>query len=357
MRISFVTASEDRESSRGMGRSPKRRCTTAGQAYDMKAKLDSKPYDYTTIGSSVQTPGFILDHAQNPSKTRTLREYCGVPGPRPFPFFDLPQEIRDLVYSHLVVYSKSEAVIRATMILKNQQKRITAKATRERLNRQRSASGARLARCRPKVNELSLYLNLLLASRRMYAEASDYFYSKNCFHISLNKLPSTAFDAPYGWDLTRIKKLQVDLQVKDAIRMDRYVDWRAFLSPFSSLQHLRIEPTFHPRYYEWAYPELSNWSTTHYVHKAFFRELLAAIPYHVSLKVGAPPDLTREKEEKDLITTRRIDNRLLYDMYTEFEYRANHGPASSVVDSGRGTMRTTRPHLRPTAMGLGPYCP
>lgn len=327
----------------------------------MNAKLDNEAHEYPVHSWELTrgvTLGHVQGHAQSPIQTTTLREYDGSSGQRPFPFFDLPQEIRDLIYSHLVVYTSSdfEAAIVATKILKTRQKQITAKASRERLNRQRSASGARPIRCRPKINEPSLHLNLLRTSRRMYAEASDYLYSKNCFHISLNKLPSTMFEAPYGWDFSRIKKLQLDLQLKDAIRMDRYVDWRSFLSYFPSLQYLRIEPTFHPRYYEWAYPELSDWNTTHYVHKAFFRELLTAIPYHIILKIGAPPNLPQDKASSVI---QRVDSWVLLNMYTELGFRVDRAgrrlPATCVVDYDQ-ERKSAPQHLRPITMALGPYC-
>ncbi|KAF2852146.1 hypothetical protein T440DRAFT_420855 [Plenodomus tracheiphilus IPT5] len=304
-----------------MGRSPKRRCIAVGQAFDITATLDQRPHEYP-IGPCARTTRIMLDHCPSPIQTTSFRGDHRIAGVTPFPLFDLPQEIRDLIYYHLVVdrTSESEPVIKATRILKAQQKRIAAKASRERLNRQRSERGGRLVRRRSRVAEPSLHLNLLLASRRLYAEASDCLYGRNWFQITLNKLPATAFDAPRGWDFSRVKKLEVELQVKDAIRMNRYVDWRTFLSAFPSLQSLRIVPVFHPRYYEWAYPELRDWDTAHYVHKAFFRELLTAIPHHISLKIGARPiDMLNEEST----TTRRINNGLLYDMYAELGSRTD----------------------------------
>jgi hypothetical protein len=136
-------------------------------------------------------------------------------------------------------------------------------------------------------------------------------YSSNWFAISLNKLPSTSFDTPYGWVPCQVKRLQVEVQIKDAIRMNKYVDWSSFFSTFESLRFLRVIITFHPRYYEWARTELYDWHTTHYVHKAFFRELLGAIPGHVDLMIGSPMDGT------ELQGTATVHRGFLRDMYAE----------------------------------------
>jgi len=143
-------------------------------------------------------------------------------------------------------------------------------------------------------------------------------YTKNWFAISLSKLPQTTFEVPQGWDTSRIKRLQVEVQLKDAIRMNRYIDWASFFSAFSSLQFLRIVPTLHPRYYEWARSEFDDWSTIPFVHKAFFRELLATIPRHVDLTIGLPIDANVQIQGKVA-----VDQKLLWDMYIELGNRTD----------------------------------
>ncbi|KAF1947704.1 hypothetical protein EJ02DRAFT_332870 [Clathrospora elynae] len=232
---------------------------------------------------------------------------------RPFPFFELPREVRDQVYSNLVVRrdSRHRPVIEATAILKNRKKRVAAQIIRDRLNRQRISSGKRPICNRSTSPDPLLHLDVLRASRRVYCEASDSLYSTNWFAISLSKLPSTVFETPYGWNLSRVKKLQLELQIKDAVRMNSYIDWAPLFASFSSLRVLRIVLTFHPRYYEWAHTELCDWQTTPYVHKAFFRELLAAIPGHVDLKIGSPMD---EADGLELQGKAMVEKKLLWDM-------------------------------------------
>jgi hypothetical protein len=239
----------------------------------------------------------------------------------PFPFFELPQEIRDQVYSSLVVRQDLglPPILDATVILKDRKKRLAAQKARLRLNQQRLSSGLRPT-CTRTIPEPILHLNLLRASSQVNNEATDCLYSNNWFAISLPKLPSTAFDVPDGWDLARIKKLQLDIQMKDAIRMNRYIDWTSFFTTFPSVQFLRIIPTFHSRYYEWAYSELCDWQSTHYVHKAFFRELLAAVPSHIDLKIGSPSAMARNMELQGNIL---IGNGLLWDMYADLGKRVD----------------------------------
>ncbi|KAF1842143.1 uncharacterized protein K460DRAFT_179570 [Cucurbitaria berberidis CBS 394.84] len=238
----------------------------------------------------------------------------------PFPFFQLPREIRDQVYSYLVVPQRSHRapVIEAATILKDRKKRVTTQTARERLNRQRVSSGIRPVCARTTISEPIVHLNLLRVSHRMYCEVSDYLYSSNRFAVSLCKLPSTAIEIPDGWDLSRVKRLQLELQLKDSPRMNSYIDWTPFFSKFSALRVLHILPTFHPRYYDWAHTELCDWRTTHYVHKAFFRELLAAIPSHVDLRLGSSLDLTDEMELQGRIPVSRT---LIVDMYAELGMR------------------------------------
>lgn len=249
-------------------------------------------------------------------------------GPRPiidspFPFFRLPQELRDQVYSYLVTRQGSHcrSVIEAISILKNRKKRTAAQAARDRLNRQRLSSGKCSISARMTTTKPLLHLELLRASRRLYDEASDCMYSNNWFAISLSKLPSCAIETPSGWELCRVKKLQVELQLKDALRMNSYVDWPTFFSSFPSLRLLRVIPTFHPRYYEWAHTELLDWQTTSYIHKAFFRELLAAVPAHVDLRM----DYSQESDAGTEVQGKAVvDKKLLLDMYSELGARKYH---------------------------------
>ena len=241
----------------------------------------------------------------------------------PFQFFELPQEIRDEVYSYLVVHQNnahSLPILDATAILKNRKKRLAARKTRERLNQQRLSDGKRPTCSRTTHTDPILHVDLLRTSQRLADEAADCMYSKNWFAISLDKLPLPTFEVPQGWDLSRVKRLQVEVQLKDAIRMNRYVDWASFFSSFSSLQFLRIIPTLHQRYYEWANPEVCDWSSTPFVHKAFFRELLAAIPGYVDLKIGFP---ISSAEDTQMQGKPGISSKFMWDMYMELGNRVD----------------------------------
>jgi hypothetical protein len=233
---------------------------------------------------------------------------------KPFPFFKLPREIRDQVYSYLVVRpSGSRPIIAAAPLLSDRKKRVAAQAKRLRLDRKRVLSGKPPVRTRHTESQPIVHLNLLQSSQRLHDETKDCLYSNNWFAITLDKLPLTTFEVPYGWDLSRITKLVVELQVKDVAHMNSYVDWTALFSSFTSLRFLHIIPTLHPRYYDWAHPELSNWTTMHFVHKAFFRELLAAIPSHTDLRLGSSPDATSEMP----LQGKSLSRSLVRDMYVE----------------------------------------
>jgi hypothetical protein len=99
--------------------------------------------------------------------------------------------------------------------------------------------------------------------------------------------------------------------------MNSYVDWSALFTPFTSLRFLHVVFTFHPRYYDWAYSELCDWTTTGYVHKAFFRDLLAAIPKHVDVKFGTTNSSVDLQPQGKI-----IDEVLVRDMH--FQLGANH---------------------------------
>ncbi|OAL49660.1 hypothetical protein IQ07DRAFT_511551 [Pyrenochaeta sp. DS3sAY3a] len=251
---------------------------------------------------------------------------------RPFPFFELPLEIRHMVYSHLVVKRSlpHESVLEAIPILKKRKKRTTAEVARHRLNQRRMAGGKRPITARKTGSEPEVDLSLLQVSQRVHDETTDHLYSNNWFAITLSKLPTLSIETPYGWNLQRVKKLQLELQLKDAPRMNSYIDWSTFFSTFSSLRFLRVVFTFHPRYIDWASPELSDWATTNYVYKAFFRELLVAVPSHAELKLGPP--LTKMKDLKAQSRT-AVSQKLLLDMYTEL------GTVENAVVNRRTAMR------------------
>jgi hypothetical protein len=255
--------------------------------------------------------------ARNPS-----RQILPPASDKPFPFFSLPREIRDQVYSSLVVRPNGgRSVIAAAPVLLDKKRRTALRAKRERLNQRRFLNGKPPIRIRQTETEPILHLDLLQASQRLHAEAKDCLYSNNWFAITLDRLPLTTFETPYGWDLSRITRLVVELQLKDAAHMNTYVDWTAFFASFTSLRFLHVIPTFHPRYHDWAYPEFTNWTTTHFIHKAFFRELLAAIPNHLEIKVGSSSDATGVTH----LQGKPIGSSLLRDMYTEL------GPGRSQV--------------------------
>jgi hypothetical protein len=248
----------------------------------------------------------------------------------PFPFFNFPREIRDQVYSYLVVQpSGSRPIIAAGPLLRDRKRRVAAQAKRERLNRKRLLTGRPLSRIRQPDPEPLLHLQLLQVSQRLCNEARDCLYSSNWFAITLDKLPMTTFEAPFGWNLSRITRLQIEVQLKDAAHMNSYVDWMALLSAFSSLRFLHIAPTFHPRYYDWAFSELSDWTAVHFVHKAFFRELLAAIPSHVDVKFGTS---AQARDDMQLQGT-PLSETVVQEMYAELGFR-----------------RSSQPHVRPASI-------
>ncbi|KAF1920718.1 hypothetical protein BDU57DRAFT_553051 [Ampelomyces quisqualis] len=236
----------------------------------------------------------------------------------PFPFLDLPRELRDQVCSHLVVQPNSgRSIIAAGPILRGRKRRVAAEIKRYRVNQRRISDGKPAIHVRQVDLEPLIHLDLLQASRRLYDEAKDALYSSNWFAITLEKLPLTVFQTPFGWDLSRITKLQVEMQLKDAAHMNSYVDWAAFFPAFTSLRSLHIVPTFFPRYFEWANTELSDWATTHYIHKAFFRELLATLPCQIDVKFGRSADSVDDMHLQGKV----INETLIKDMHAELGVR------------------------------------
>ncbi|KAF2712651.1 hypothetical protein K504DRAFT_401733 [Pleomassaria siparia CBS 279.74] len=237
----------------------------------------------------------------------------------PFRFFNLPREVRDHVYSYLVVRrGRRTPIIEAKTILKNQKKRVTAERTRIRLNQKRAQSGRRSITPREAATEPIVHLHVLQASKALQYEVSEYLYENNWFAISIDNFPMTTIDAPLGWDYSRMTRLQLELQLKDAQRMNSYIDWMTFFAAFPSVRFLRIIPTFHPRYYDWAQAELHDWNTAHFVFRAFFRELLANIPKRINLKLG--PSL-RPKDDMQLEGKVAVGRGLLMQMYMELGTR------------------------------------
>jgi hypothetical protein len=276
---------------------------------------------------------------QHRPKPQTIRRLPKVPlrqipqhaTDKPFPFFSLPREIRDQVYSSLVVRpSNDHPTIAAAPILIDRKRRTASRAKRERANQKRLSNGRPPVRVRQAETEPIVHLNLLQASHQLYTEAKDYLYSNNWYAITLDRLALTTFETPYGWDLSRITRLEVELQLKDATHMNSYVDWAAFFASFTSLRFLRIIPTFHPRYHDWARPEFVAWTTTHFVHKAFFRELLATTPSHLDVKFGPSPDATSVAH----LQGKAISSSLLMDMYTDL---GPNRPRFDAIAVGRST--------------------
>lgn len=143
----------------------------------------------------------------------------------PFPFFSLPREVRDHVYSYLVVHrGRRTPIVEAKLILREQKKRATAQRTRERLNFKRAQSGRRPIAPRETTTEPIIHLDVFQASKLLHYEASDCFYQHNWFAISIDNLPSTTIETPLGWDYGRITKMQLELQLKDTQRMNSYID-------------------------------------------------------------------------------------------------------------------------------------
>ncbi|KAF2819030.1 hypothetical protein CC86DRAFT_398956 [Ophiobolus disseminans] len=249
-------------------------------------------------------------------RERTLaRQLPGAASDKPFPFFELPREIRDQVYASLVIRQPGtkHSIIAAAPLLEHRKKRFAVQANRERENQRRLLAGKRPVQARLVEPEPIVDLNLLQASQQLNFEAKDCLYTHNWFALVLNRLPLTTFETPYGWDLSRITRLQVEVQIKDAAHMNSYVDWTAFFTSFPSLRFLRVIPTFHPRYHDWVLPELSEWSETHYVHKAFFRELLATVPSHLNLELGIQSDTADDLH----LQAKPISGTLIKDMYAE----------------------------------------
>ncbi|KAJ4350157.1 uncharacterized protein N0V89_008778 [Didymosphaeria variabile] len=155
-------------------------------------------------------------------------------------------------------------------------------------------------------------------AQSLYYEAKDQFYHCNYFAMSLDNFPATTLEMPTGWDCSRIKKMHLELQLKDAQRMNSYIDWTSLFAQFPSLVHLRIVPSFHPRYYEWARLELEDWKRAHFIFRAFFRELLASIPEQLTWKLGQSMD---PQEHMQLEGRAPVAKKVLWDMYSELGTR------------------------------------
>jgi hypothetical protein len=224
-------------------------------------------------------------------------------------------------------------ILESKSILRGQKKRATAARTRERLNQKRALSGRRPVAPRESATDPIIDVHILRASRQLHHEATNLFYQKNWFAISLDTFPIAAIESPSGWDHARIAKMQLELQLKDAQRMNSYVDWASFLASFPSLRSLRIIPSFHPRYYDWAHTELASWETAHYIFRAFFRELLVSVPEAVELKLG--PSLDPE-ENMHLEGRCHVSRALLRCMYEELgtrrDCRGRYLPVDRVVE-------------------------
>lgn len=229
-----------------------------------------------------------------------------------FPFFQLPREVRDHILSYLVVYhGRRIPILDAKTILRDQKKRAIVQRNRERLNVKRAQVGRRPVAPRETVLEPIIQSNVMQASRMLHYEATDCFYRHHHFAFTIDSLPSFTIQTPFKWDYSRIKRMQLELQLKDAQRMNSYIDWTPFFAMFPSLIYLRIIPSFHPRYYEWAQPELAEWSIAHYNYRAFFRELLASVPEHLVLKLGQSAN---SQDDMHLEGKAAVSKRVLRDM-------------------------------------------
>ncbi|KAF2678431.1 hypothetical protein K458DRAFT_138823 [Lentithecium fluviatile CBS 122367] len=264
-----------------------------------------------------------IEPAEGNKSVQPFRFPRGDSSSEPFPFFSLPREVRDHVYSYLVVRrGRRTPILEAKSSLRAQKKRATAQRTRERLNLKRIQSGRRPIAPREPATEPVVHLDVLRASKLLHFEAGDCLYQHNWFAISIDNFPSTAIETPPGWGYARITKMQLELQLKDAQRMNSYIDWAPFFAMFPSLRFLRIIPTFHPRYYDWAISELNEWNSAHYIFRAFFRELLASIPEQLVLKLG--PSLIHH-DDMQLEGKATVGKRVLWDMYTELGTRRDVG--------------------------------
>ncbi|KAF2644576.1 hypothetical protein P280DRAFT_174815 [Massarina eburnea CBS 473.64] len=237
----------------------------------------------------------------------------------PFPLFHLPRELRNHIYSYLVVQrGRRIPTLEAKTILREHKKRHAAQRTRERLNLKRTQTGRRPISPKEAIVEPVVHLNISRASKSLHFEASECFYQSNWFAISIDSLPATTIETPSGWDYSRITRMQLELQLKDSQRMNSYIDWAPFFAMFPRLRFLRIIPSFHPRYYDWAFSELSNWDDAHYIFRAFFALLLASIPEQLILKLGSSVDA---QDDMRLEGKTAVSKQLLWDMYSHLGTR------------------------------------
>ena len=128
--------------------------------------------------------------------------------------------------------------------------------------------------------------------------------------------------------------MQLELQLKDVQRMNSYVDWITFFAAFPSVRRLRIIPTFHTRYYDWARTELETWGNAHFIFKAFFRELLVSIPERLHLRLGPSPN---PEDNMQMEAKMHVSRDLLREMYTELGTRRDadgrYLPVNKVVEN------------------------
>ncbi|KAF2176630.1 hypothetical protein K469DRAFT_399487 [Zopfia rhizophila CBS 207.26] len=298
-------------------RNPKRKCRKEDPVVDVENDSSITVEDINVDPSS--TVDTSRKYQRKSTKSRQVYANTG----QPFRFCDLPREIRDHVYSYLVVCrQRKTSVVEAKAILRSQKKRASAQRTRERLNEKRAQAGRPPISPRGSAADPFIHSNILLTSKQLYHEAGDCMYQNNWFAISLDNFCYTdiksTIDAPLSWDFSKITRMQIELQLKDSQRMNRYINWGSLFSAFSTLRFLRIIPTFHPRYYDWAHSELKTWESTHFVFRAFFRELLASIPGNINLKLGPSPC---PEDDMQLEGRCHISTRLLRKMYLEIGKR------------------------------------
>jgi hypothetical protein len=203
-------------------RNPERRCTK--KTSSSVVVPDSRPTDPNSKRSANNTgqkdvPEEVYKKpcptSQQKGRTKDIsrRKHPPVTN-KPFPYFELPRELCDHVYSYPTTRhtQPSRSVLDATSILKGWRRRIVKQTKKARLNQRRVLEGKRPVQTRLSASAPPLlHLNVLQTSRQFSREANDILYGYNWFAISLNKLPTTVIETPIGWNLSCITRLQLEL--------------------------------------------------------------------------------------------------------------------------------------------------
>ncbi|KAF1959503.1 hypothetical protein CC80DRAFT_301432 [Byssothecium circinans] len=300
----------------------------------LPCKASAMPILYEKAAANRTNPRHVPQTTS--SDNIDLHSTCNGRRNNPFPLFHLPREIRNHIYSYLVVQrGRRTPILEAKAIFREHKKRHATQRTRERLNLKRIQTGRRPIVPKDARVEPIVHLNISRVSKALHFEAKEGLYQGNWFAISMDNLPATAIETPSGWDYSRITKMQLELQLKDAQRMNSYIDWAPFFAMFPRLRFLRIIPSFHPRYHAWALSELHDWNGVHYVFRAFFSLLLASVPEQLIFKLG--PSLN-PRDDMHLEGRAAVSKRLLWDMYSHLGTRSDANGktllANQVMDCG-----------------------